>query len=147
MSSDSKVYTRIVLVVMVSSLILLSMLSTSLTRSASGLELQDNVKAQSDQTKFELQPTDPFKPKDLKEKVNLSNVSLSLDNDKDSKDKNPSTKDRNDQCDKDERCPDIPKALDKEESIDKKGSGQKITSDTEGNGENHFELPIDIPFP
>ncbi len=149
MSSDSKVYIRIVIVFIVSSLILLSILSTSLTRSASGLELQDEVKAQSDQTKIELQPTnaDPFKPKDLKEKVNLSNVSLSLDNNKDSKDKNPSTKDRNDQCDKDKGCPDTPKALDKEESTDKKGSGQKITSDTEGNGENHFELPIDIPFP
>jgi hypothetical protein len=147
-SSDSRVYTRIVLVFIVNSLILLSVLSTSLSRSASGIGIQDNVKEQTDLINSESQPdnADPFKSKDLKEKVNLANIS-SLDKHKDNKDKNPSTKVRNDQCDKDKACSDTPKVLDEEMSADNKESEQKVTSDTEGNGKNHFELPIDIPFP
>lgn len=148
MSSDSRVYTRIVIVFIVNSLILLSVLSTSLSRSASAIGLQDNVKVQTDLTNSESQPdnADPFKSKDLKEKVNLANIS-SLDKHKDNKDKNPSTKVRNDQCDKDKACSDTPKVLDEGMSADNKESEQKVTSDTEGNGKNHFELPIDIPFP
>jgi hypothetical protein len=147
-SSDSRVYTRIVLVFIVNGLILLSVLSTSLSRSASALGLQDNVKEQTDLTNSESQPdnADPFKSKDRKEKVNLANIS-SLDKHKDSKDKNPSTKIRNNQCDKDKACSDTPKLLDKEMSADNKESEQKVKSGTEGNGKNHFELPIDIPFP
>ena len=148
MSSDSILYTRIVLVFIVNSLILFSVLSTSLSRPASAIGLQDNVKEQTDLTNTELQPdnADPFKSKDLKEKVNLANMS-SLDKHKDSKDKNPSSKVRNDQCDKDKTCSDTPKVLDKEISSDNKETDQKVTSSTEGKGKNHFELPIDIPFP
>ena len=71
MSSDSIVYTRIVLVFIVNSLILLSVLSTSLSRSASAIGLQDNVKEQTDLTNTEVQQdnADPFKSKDLKEKI------------------------------------------------------------------------------
>ena len=118
MSSDSRVYTRIVLVFIVNSLILLSVVST-LSRSASAIGLQD-VKEQTDLINSDSQPdnADPFKSKDLKEKI-----------------------------DKDKACSDTPKVLDKEMSADNKESEQKVTSGTEGNGKNHFELPIDIPFP
>ena len=53
------------------------MLSTSLSRSANAIGLQDNVKEQTDLINTESQPdnADPFKPKDLKEKVNLANTS------------------------------------------------------------------------
>ena len=148
MSSDSRVYTRIVLVFVVNSLILLSVLSTSLSHSASAIGLQDNVKEQTDLINSESQPDngDPFKSKDLKEKVNLANIS-SLDQHKDSKEKNPSIKVRNNQCDKDKTCSDTPKVLDKDMSADNKEREQKVTSGTEGNNKNHFELPIDIPFP
>jgi hypothetical protein len=147
-SSDSRVYTRIVLVFIVNSLILLSVLSTSLSHSANAIGLQDNVKEQTDLINSESQPdnADPFKSKDLKEKVNLANIS-SLDKHKDSKEKNPSIKVRNNQCDKDEACSDTPKVLDKDMSADNQEREQKVTSGTEGNNKNHFELPIDIPFP
>ncbi len=120
MSSDSRVYTRIVLVFIVNSLILLSVLSTSLSHTASAIGLQDDVKEQSALTNSESQQdnADPFKSKDLKEKIG-----------------------------KDKACSDTPKVLDKEISADNKESEQKVTSGTEGNGKNHFELPIDIPFP
>ena len=49
--------------------------------------------------------------------------------------------------DKDKACSDTPKVLDKEMSADNKEREQKVTSGTEGNNKNHFELPIDIPFP
>ncbi|HZD12561.1 MAG TPA: hypothetical protein VE177_03465 [Candidatus Binatus sp.] len=139
---------RIVLVFIVNSLILFSVLSTSLSRPASAIGLQDNVKEQTDPTNSELQQdnADPFKSKDLNEKVNPANIS-SLDKHKDSKDKNPSTQVRNDQCDKDKTCSDTPKVHDEEISSDNKKTDQKVTSSNEGNGKNHFELPIDIPFP
>lgn len=147
MSSDSIMCIRIVLVFIINSLILFSVLST-LSRPASAIGLQDNVKEQTGLTNTELQTdnADPFKSKDLKEKVNLANIS-SLDKHKDSKDKNPSTKVRNDQCDKDKTCSDTPKVLDKEISSDNKETDQKVTSSSEGKDKNHFELPIDIPFP
>ena len=120
MSSDSIVYTRIVLVFIVNSLVLLSVLSTSVSRSASAIGLEDNVKEQTDLTSTEVQQdnADPFKSKDLKEKM-----------------------------DKEKACSDTPKVLDKKISADNKESEQKVTSGSEGNGKNHFELPIDIPFP
>ena len=120
MSSDSRVYTRNVLIFTVSSLIFLSLLSTSLSRSASAIGLQDNVKVQTELTNTGAQQdnADPFKSKDLKEKIG-----------------------------RDKECSDTPKVLDKELSADNKKSEQKFTSGTEGNGKNHFELPIDIPFP
>ena len=101
MSSDSRVYTRIVLVFIVNSLILLSVLSTSQSRSASAIGLQDNVKEQTDLTNTEAQQdnADPFKSKDLKEKI-----------------------------DKDKACSDTPKVLDKEISADNKEIEQKVTS-------------------
>ena len=140
MSSDSRVYTRIVLVFIVNSLILLSVLSTSLSRSASAIGLQD-VKEQTDLTNSDSQPdnADPFKSKDLKEKIDkdkaCSDTPKVLD------------KDLKEKIDKDKACFDTPKVLDKEMSADNKESEQKVTSGTEGNGKNHFELPIDIPFP
>ena len=74
------------------------MLSTSQSRSASAIGLQDNVKEQTDLTNTEAQQdnADPFKSKDLKEKI-----------------------------DKDKACSDTPKVLDKEISADNK---QKVTS-------------------
>ncbi|MGB7674904.1 MAG: hypothetical protein WBL54_00100, partial [Nitrososphaeraceae archaeon] len=65
MSSDSILCIRIVLVFIVNSLILFSVLSTSLSRPASAIGLQDNVKEQTDLTNTELQPdnADPFKSK------------------------------------------------------------------------------------
>jgi hypothetical protein len=140
-SSDSRVYTRIVLVFIVNSLILLSVLSTSLSRSASAIGLQDDVKEQTALTNSESQPdnADPFKSKDLKEKIDkdkaCSDTPKVLD------------KDLKEKIDKDKACSDTPKVLDKEISADNKESEQKVTSGTEGNGKNHFELPIDIPFP
>ena len=147
MSSDSRMYTRFVLAFIVSSLIFLSVLSTS-SRFANAVGLQDNVKEKTglSSTGAQQDNVDPFKSKDLKEKVNLANIS-SLDKHKDSKDKNPSTKVRNDQCDKDKTCSDTPKVLDKEISSDNKETDQKVTSSSEGKDKNHFELPIDIPFP
>jgi hypothetical protein len=140
-SSDSRVYTRIVLVFIVNSLVLLSVLSTSLSRSASAIGLQDNVKEQTDLTNTEVQQdnADPFKSKDLKEKI---------DKDKACSD-TPKVLDKilKEKIDKDKACSDTPKALDKEISADNKESEQKVTSGSEGNGKNHFELPIDIPFP
>ena len=44
--------------------------------------------------------------------------------------------------DKDKTCSDTSKILDKEINADNKETDQKVTS-----GKNHFELPIDIPFP
>ena len=137
MSSDSRVYTRIVLVFIVNSLVLLSVLSTSLSRSASAIGLQDNVKEQTDLTNTEVQQdnADPFKSKDLKEKI---------DKDKACSD-TPKVLDKilKEKIDKDKACSDTPKAI----SADNKESEQKVTSGSEGNGKNHFELPIDIPFP
>jgi len=76
------------------------MLSTSQSRSASAIGLQDNVKEQTVLTNTEAQQdnADPFKAlsKDLKEKI-----------------------------DKDKACSDTPKVLDKEISADNK---QKVTS-------------------
>jgi hypothetical protein len=136
-SSDSRVYTRIVLVFIVNSLVLLSVLSTSLSRSASAIGLQDNVKEQTDLTNTEVQQdnADPFKSKDLKEKI---------DKDKACSD-TPKVLDKilKEKIDKDKACSDTPKAI----SADNKESEQKVTSGSEGNGKNHFELPIDIPFP
>ena len=141
MSSDSIVYTRIVLVFIVNSLVLLSVLSTSLSRSASAIGLQDNVKEQTDLTNTEVQQdnADPFKSKDLKEKI---------DKDKACSDA-PKVLDKilKEKIDKDKACSDTPKVLDKKISADNKESEQKVTSGSEGNGKNHFELPIDIPFP
>jgi hypothetical protein len=140
-SSDSRVYTRIVLVFIVNSLIFLSVLSTFLSRSASAIGIQDNVKEQTDLTNSESQPdnADPFKSKDLKEKIGkdkaCSDTPKVLD------------KDLKEKIGKDKACSDTPKVLDKEISADNKESEQKVTSGTEGNGKNHFELPIDIPFP
>jgi len=140
-SSDSRVYTRIVLVFIVNSLVLLSVLSTSLSRSASAIGLQDNVKEQTDLTNTEVQQdnADPFKSKDLKEKI---------DKDKACSDA-PKVLDKilKEKIDKDKACSDTPKVLDKKISADNKESEQKVTSGSEGNGKNHFELPIDIPFP
>jgi hypothetical protein len=140
-SSDSRVYTRIVLVFIVNSLVLLSVLSTSLSRSASALGLEDNVKEQTDLTNTEVQQdnADPFKSKDLKEKI---------DKDKACSDA-PKVLDKilKEKIDKDKACSDTPKVLDKKISADNKESEQKVTSGSEGNGKNHFELPIDIPFP
>jgi hypothetical protein len=140
-SSDSRVYTRIVLVFIVNSLVLLSVLSTSLSRSASALGLEDNVKEQTDLTNTEVQQdnADPFKSKDLKEKI---------DKDKACSDA-PKVLDKilKEKIDKDKACSDAPKVLDKKISADNKESEQKVTSGSEGNGKNHFELPIDIPFP
>ena len=68
------------------------------------------------------------------------------DKHKDIKTRIPRLKENN-QCDKDKACSDTPKVLDKEISADNKEREQKVTSGTEGNGKNHFELPIDIPFP
>ena len=136
MSSDSRVYTRIVLVFIVNSLVLLSVLSTSLSRSASAIGLQDNVKEQTDLTNTEVQQdnADPFKSKDLKEKI---------DKDKACSDA-PKVSDKilKEKIDKDKACSDTPKVLDKKISADNKEIEQKVTS-----GKNHFELPIDIPFP
>jgi hypothetical protein len=137
-SSDSRVYTRIVLVFIVNSLILLSMLSTSQSRSASAIGLQDNVKEQTVLTNTEAQQdnADPFKAlsKDLKEKIDkdkaCSDTPKVLD------------KDLKEKIDKDKACSDTPKVLDKEISADNKEIEQKVTS-----GKNNFELPIDIPFP
>jgi hypothetical protein len=135
-SSDSRVYTRIVLVFIVNSLILLSVLSTSQSRSASAIGLQDNVKEQTDLTNTEAQQdnADLFKSKDLKEKIDkdkaCSDTPKVLD------------KDLKEKIDKDKACSDTPKVLDKEISADNKEIEQKVTS-----GKNHFELPIDIPFP
>jgi hypothetical protein len=138
-SSDSRVYTRIVLVFIVNSLVLLSVLSTSLSRSASALGLEDNVKEQTDLTNTEVQQdnADPFKSKDLKEKI---------DKDKACSDA-PKVLDKilKEKIDKDKACSDTPKVLDKKISADNKESEQKVTSGSEGNGKNHFELPI--PFP
>ncbi len=140
------------------------MIATSVARPASGLGLQDNVKAQkeilaskinvvakslvlkadkSDPNKIELQPAkaDPFKLKDLKEKIIDSNISIILNKHKDSKDKNPLTTDRNAQCDKDKGC------LDTQNKELSDGGGDKGTSGGEVRSETHFELPIDIPFP
>jgi hypothetical protein len=140
-SSDSRVYTRIVLVFIVNSLVLLSVLSTSLSRSASAIGLEDNVKEQTDLTNTEVQQDngDPFKSKDLKEKI---------DKDKACSD-TPKVLDKilKEKIDKDKACSDTPKVLDKKISADNKESEQKVTSGSEGNGKNHFELPIDIPFP
>jgi hypothetical protein len=140
-SSDSRVYTRIVLVFIVNSLVLLSVLSTSLSRSASAIGLEDNVKEQTDLTNTEVQQDngDPFKSKDLKEKI---------DKDKACSD-TPKVLDMilKEKIDKDKACSDTPKVLDKKISADNKESEQKVTSGSEGNGKNHFELPIDIPFP
>jgi hypothetical protein len=140
-SSDSRVYTRIVLVFIVNSLVLLSVLSTSLSRSASAIGLEDNVKEQTDLTNTEVQQdnADPFKSKDLKEKI---------DKDKACSDA-PKVLDKilKEKIDKDKACSDTPKVLDKKISADNKESEQKVTSGSEGNGKNHFELPIDIPFP
>jgi hypothetical protein len=140
-SSDSRVYTRIVLVFIVNSLVLLSVLSTSLSRSASAIGLEDNVKEQTDLTSTEVQQdnADPFKSKDLKEKI---------DKDKACSDA-PKVLDKilKEKIDKDKACSDTPKVLDKKISADNKESEQKVTSGSEGNGKNHFELPIDIPFP
>jgi len=112
-------YTRFVLAFIVSSLIFLSVLSTSPSRFANAVGLQDNVKEQTDlsNTGAQQDNVDPFKSKDLKEKIG-----------------------------KDKECSDTPKVMDKEISADNKKSEQKVTSGTEDNG-NHFELPIDIPFP
>ena len=141
MSSDSIVYTRIVLVFIVNSLVLLSVLSTSVSRSASAIGLEDNVKEQTDLTSTEVQQdnADPFKSKDLKEKI---------DKDKACSDA-PKVSDKilKEKIDKDKACSDTPKVLDKKISADNKESEQKVTSGSEGNGKNHFELPIDIPFP
>ena len=141
MSSDSIVYTRIVLVFIVNSLVLLSVLSTSVSRSASAIGLEDNVKEQTDLTSTEVQQdnADPFKSKDLKEKI---------DKDKACSDA-PKALDKilKEKIDKDKACSDTPKVLDKKISADNKESEQKVTSGSEGNGKNHFELPIDIPFP
>jgi hypothetical protein len=140
-SSDSRVYTRIVLVFIVNSLILLSVLSTSLSRSASAIGLQDDVKEQTALTNSESQPdnADPFKSKDLKEKIDrdkaCSDTPKVLD------------KDLKEKIDKDKACSDTSKVFNKKISADNKESEQKVTSGTEGNGKNHFELPIDIPFP
>ena len=111
-------YTRFVLAFIVSSLIFLSVLSTS-SRFANAVGLQDNVKEKTglSSTGAQQDNVDPFKSKDLKEKIG-----------------------------KDKECSDTPKAMDKEISADNKKSELKITSGTEDNG-NHFELPIDIPFP
>jgi hypothetical protein len=140
-SSDSIVYTRIVLVFIVNSLVLLSVLSTSVSRSASAIGLEDNVKEQTDLTSTEVQQdnADPFKSKDLKEKI---------DKDKACSDA-PKVLDKilKEKIDKDKACSDTPKVLDKKISADNKESEQKVTSGSEGNGKNHFELPIDIPFP
>jgi len=140
-SSDSIVYTRIVLVFIVNSLVLLSVLSTSVSRSASAIGLEDNVKEQTDLTSTEVQQdnADPFKSKDLKEKI---------DKDKACSDA-PKVSDKilKEKIDKDKACSDTPKVLDKKISADNKESEQKVTSGSEGNGKNHFELPIDIPFP
>jgi hypothetical protein len=140
-SSDSRVYTRIVLVFIVNSLVLLSVLSTSLSRSASAIGLEDNVKEQTDLTNTLVQQDngDPFKSKDLKEKIDkdkaCSDTRKVLD------------KILKEKIDKDKACSDTPKVLDKKISADNKESEQKVTSGSEGNGKNHFELPIDIPFP
>jgi hypothetical protein len=140
-SSDSIVYTRIVLVFIVNSLVLLSVLSTSVSRSASAIGLEDNVKEQTDLTSTEVQQdnADPFKSKDLKEKI---------DKDKACSDA-PKVLDKilKEKIDEDKACSDAPKVLDKKISADNKESEQKVTSGSEGNGKNHFELPIDIPFP
>jgi hypothetical protein len=140
-SSDSIVYTRIVLVFIVNSLVLLSVLSTSVSRSASAIGLEDNVKEQTDLTSTEGQQdnADPFKSKDLKEKI---------DKDKACSDA-PKVLDKilKEKIDEDKACSDAPKVLDKKISADNKESEQKVTSGSEGNGKNHFELPIDIPFP
>jgi hypothetical protein len=140
-SSDCRVYTRIVLVFIVNSLVLLSVLSTSLSRSASAIGLEDNVKEQTDLTNTEVQQdnADPFKSNDLKEKI---------DKDKACSDA-PKVLDKilKEKIDKDKACSDTPKVLDKKISADNKESEQKVTSGSEGNGKNHFELPIDIPFP
>src|SRR6476660_9515961 len=109
-------YTRFVLAFIVSSLIFLSVLSTS-SRFANVVGLQDNVKEKTglSSTGSQQDNVDPFKSKDLKEKIG-----------------------------EDKECSDTHKAMDKEISADNKKSEIKITSGTEDNG-NHFELPIDIP--
>ena len=63
-------YTRFVLAFIVSSLIFLSVLSTS-SRFANAVGLQDNVKEQTDlsNTGAQQDNVDPFKSKDLKEKI------------------------------------------------------------------------------
>ena len=141
MSSDSIVYTRIVLVFIVNSLVLLSVLSTSVSRSASAIGLEDNVKEQTDLTSTEGQQdnADPFKSKDLKEKIDKDKACSHA----------PKVLDKilKEKIDKDKACSDTPKVLDKKISTDNKESEQKVTSGSEGNGKNHFELPIDIPFP
>jgi hypothetical protein len=137
-SSDSRVYTRIVLVFIVNSLILLSVLSTSLSRPASAIGLQDNVKEQTDLTNTESQPdnADPFKSKKkIVEDKPCPDTPKVLD------------KGLKKKIVEDKPCPDTPKVLDKVISADNKESKQKVTSGTEGNDKNHFELPIDIPFP
>ena len=135
-------YTRFVLAFIVSSLIFLSVLSTSLSpsRFANAVGLQDNVKEQTDpgNTGAQQDNVDPFKSKDLKEKIGkdkeCSDTPKVMD------------KDLKEKIGKDKECSDTPKVMDKEISADNKKSEQKVTSGTEDNG-NHFELPIDIPFP
>ena len=133
-------YTRFVLAFIVSSLIFLSVLSTSPSRFANAVGLQDNVKEQTDlsNTGAQQDNVDPFKSKDLKEKIGkdkeCSDTPKAMD------------KDLKEKIGKDKECSDTPKAMDKEISADNKKSELKITSGTEDNG-NHFELPIDIPFP
>ena len=137
-------YTRFVLAFIVSSLIFLSVLSTSLSpsRFANAVGLQDNVKEQTDpgNTGAQQDNVDPFKSKDLKEKIGkdkeCSDTPKVMD------------KDLKEKIGKDKECSDTdtPKVIDKEISADNKKSEQKVTSGTEDNG-NHFELPIDIPFP
>ena len=133
-------YTRFVLAFTVSSLIFLSVLSTSPSRFANAVGLQDNVKEKTglSSTGAQQDNVDPFKSKDLKEKIGkdkeCSDTPKAMD------------KDLKEKIGKDKECSDTPKAMDKEISADNKKSEQKVTSGTEDNG-NHFELPIDIPFP
>ena len=135
-------YTRFVLAFIVSSLIFLSVLSTSASRFANAVGLQDNVKEQTDLSNTGAQQDnfDPFKSKDLKEKIGkdkeCSDTPKVMD------------KDLKEKIGKDKECSDTdtPKVMDKEISADNKKSEQKVTSGTEDIG-NHFELPIDIPFP
>jgi hypothetical protein len=135
-------YTRFVLAFIVSSLIFLSVLSTSPSRFANAVGLQDNVKEQTDlsNTGAQQDNVDPFKSKDLREKIGkdkeCSDTPKVMD------------KDLKEKIGKDKECSDTdtPKVMDKEISADNKKSEQKVTSGTEDNG-NHFELPIDIPFP
>jgi hypothetical protein len=152
-------------------LIIIAMLSGVLTRPANGLGLQGNLglntellsskinlatksfgdKADtSDTNKSKLQQTtsDPFKSKALKDKPNVSNVSLPRNDHVSNKEENSTATDAS--CDNHLGCKNSQtlsggKGLPVEDGDGSTGHKQTINSMSKN--KNPFELPIDIPFP